>query len=520
MSETAKGRDPLTIVSRPIGGGELTRRALGGALDGWYARPPDSADGWGAHAGKVREEFAGRDWRGALAPAFGSASGRAAERLAGADVVVTTGQQPGLFGGPLYTLHKALTALALADAVERDTGIRTAPVFWAATDDSDYAEAGHVGVVTGGQYVELRATRSDAAEGVSMSATPLGDVGALRESLERACGSAPNPAVLAAVERAYVPRATVGSAYVALLRDLLEPLGISVLDASSPAMRDAAAPLLRAALDDARPIAAAVDSRTREIEAAGLRPQVAQVGDLSLVFETGSDGVRRRVALSDGPRAATEANARQLSPNVLLRPVLERQIVPTVTYVGGPGEIAYFAQASAVAEALHVAVPLVVPRWSGFVIEPEVAHALERLGLTIDDLRDPHAAERGVARRGLAPEIRDSLMRLHDVLQREAEILSSLVGDDESLRRSVGSMRATAEFRVDRLERRLAAAHKRQGDPALRDVRFAQGSLYPGGVPQERVLSYIPLLSRYGDEYTRGVIAAASTLATEIVRGS
>lgn len=518
MTRTVPSADGLTIISRPVAGGELAQRALTGALDRWYARPPDTHDRWRARAREIAAEFAGRDWRAQLAPAF-DARALAAERLARADVVVTTGQQPGLFGGPLYTLHKALTALALADTLERETGVRVAPVFWAATDDSDFAEANHVGVVAGGTYVELRNTRGDVAEGASMSATPLGDVSAARELLERACGSAANADVVDALRRAYDDGATVGDAYLAFLRAVLEPLGMAVLDASHPAVRRAASPVLQRALGNAAAIASAVDARTTAIESAGLAPQVAQVAELSLVFVTGADGVRRRVALADAARVADEGDAEALSPNVLLRPIVERQILPTVTYVGGPGEIAYFAQSTAVADALGIAVPLVVPRWSGMVIEPEVARALERLQLRIEDLRDPHAAERVVARRGLAPEVRDALTRLRETLRREADTLDALVHDDESLRRSVGSMRATAEFRVERLERRLAAAQKQRGSPELRDVRLAQASLFPGGAPQERVLSFVPLLARYGEEYVRGVIDAAATLAMEIVRG-
>lgn len=517
MTRDVLSPDHLTILSRPLGG-EIAKHALTGALDAWYARPPDTAAGWRDHARHLEQEFADRDWRATLAPAF-AARGAAADRLSAATVVVTTGQQPGLFGGPMYTLHKALTALALADVLERDTGIRAAPVFWAATDDADFAEASHVGVVAGGKYVELTAARPGVAQGVSMSAMPLGDVTELRGVLNAACGSAANAAAIEAVNRAYVARATVGNAYLSLLRDLLEPLGIAVLDASDPAVRSAGGALLRRALSNADAVGEALRSRAAAIQASGMSPQVAQVADLSLVFISDEDRVRRRVTLADAARIGRDAASEELSPNVLLRPIMERQILPTVTYVGGPGEIAYFAQSSAAAEALGVAVPLIVPRWSGMVVEPEVARVLQRLGLSIDELRDPHAAERLVARRGLAPDVRAALGRLRETLRRESDALESLVREDESLRRSVGSMRATAEFRVDRLERRLAAAQKKRGSPELHDVRLAQASLYPGGTAQERVLSFVPLLARYGDEYSRGVLAAATAHATEIVRG-
>lgn len=508
----------LQIVSRPVGGGALAQLALTGRIDQWYARPPDTPDGWRALGDALQREFADRDWRAALAPAF-AARGAAAGRLAAADVVVTTGQQPGLFGGPLYTLHKALTALALANAIERETGLRVAPVFWAATDDSDFAEASHAAVVVDGELRELAASRPDVAEGVSMSGVPLGDVSAQRDVLERACGSAASETIIEAVRAAYRADATVGGAYLDLLRALLEPLGIAVLDASHPAVRTAAAPALTRALTEAPRIAEAVATRTSDIDAAGMTAQVAHVPELSLVFTTGTDGVRRRIAIADATRVARDATAERLSPNVLLRPIVERQILPTLTYVGGPGEIAYFAQTSAVAGALGVAVPLVVPRWSGFIVEPEVARALDRLGLEIDDLRDPHAAERRVARGEIPVEARAALQRIRDTLAREAEALAATVRGDAALARSVGSMKAGAEFKLERLERRLAAATKRGGTPRLRDVRLARGSLYPNGTAQERVLAFAPYLARYGGALTDAILAAAGHHASIIVKG-
>lgn len=506
------------IVSRPLAGSALAQLALTGEIDHWYARPPDSPDGWRALGRAVQSEFASHDWRAVLTPAF-QARGVAAARLATADVVVTTGQQPGLFGGPLYTLHKALTALALADAIERETGLRVAPVFWAATDDSDFAEANHAAVVIDGDLRTLEASRPDAADGVSMSAVPLGDVREQLVVLERACGSAASSGVLDALRAAYRPAATVGGAYLEFLRAALEPLGIAVLDASHPAVRIAAGPVLTAALANAPRVADAVEERTAAIDAAGMSPQVAHVRDLSLVFVTGADGVRRRVSIADAARVVADAAPERLSANVLLRPVVERQILPTLTYIGGPGEIAYFAQSSAVAAALGVAVPLVVPRWSGFIVEPQVQRTLERLGLGIDDLRDPHAAERRVARAEIPADARAAIQRIRDTIAREAETIASTVRGDAALERSVGSMKAGVELKLERLERRLAAATKRAGTPRLRDVRLVQASLYPDGTPQERVLSFAPYLARYGGTLTDAILAAAGHHASIIVQG-
>jgi uncharacterized protein YllA (UPF0747 family) len=186
-------------------------------------------------------------WHDALAEAFGNSSGATADRLARVidrkGIVVTTGQQPGLFGGPVYTWSKAVSAVALADAIEAATGLPAAPVFWAGTDDSDFAEAAYTMLArTGGaDRVAIESTRP---EGTRMADVPLPDMSGPLERLAAACGSAADGRVLQYVREAYAAPATVGSAYVTLLRAVLEPMGIAVLDAAHGAVTRAAHPLL------------------------------------------------------------------------------------------------------------------------------------------------------------------------------------------------------------------------------------------------------------------------------------
>ncbi|MEO6778893.1 MAG: bacillithiol biosynthesis BshC, partial [Gemmatimonadaceae bacterium] len=337
-------------------------------------------------------------------PAFG-ASGAALGRLSAAalanGIVVTGGQQPGLFGGPLYVLNKAITLLEMADALAVATGRPVAPVFWAATDDADFAEASHVSVVRRGRLDALSMDAPGVA-GLSMARTPLGDVSALYERLAEASGSAPSAELLNVLRAAYSPDATVGGAYLTLLRSILEPLGIAVLDASHDAVRRAGHETILRALARSASVADALSARSREITSRELRPQVADVRNLSVVFETAEDGTRQRIPISTAAAAAKKDVAAVLGPNVLLRPVMERQILPTVCYVGGAGEVAYFAQVSAVAEVLGVAVPRIVPRWSGTLMESHIEELLNELGATMDDFVDPHAMEGRVAREGLS----------------------------------------------------------------------------------------------------------------------
>jgi bacillithiol biosynthesis cysteine-adding enzyme BshC len=490
----------LRVVTEALGGSTLANAvAAASAPVDWYPPRPRHAAAWRDRMARIGQERPG--WLAALRAAFGT--GAAIDRLertaAAGGVVVTTGQQPGLFGGPIYTWEKALSALALADALERATGVAAAPVFWAATDDADFAEASVTHVAVPGGLDTLRAPDQPAAAGLPMARVPLGDVRPLLERLRRGAGSAANTAAVGAAERAYTaPGATVGGAYLALLRELLEPLGIAVLDASDPAVRRAGAALMRRALVEGAAIDEALADRERALTRAGHPLQVAPVADLTLVFETAPDGTKQRVPRSRATAVAAGASDDALGPNVLLRPVLERSVLPTVAYVAGPGELAYFAQVSAVAAALGVEPPLAVPRWSATIVEPHVRRLLDRLGLDADALRDPHAAETRLARAAMPAPLRDALGAARRVAADAVRAIAAAPGSDALPPTVVDGAATVVGARLARLERRYTAQFKRRETELMRDVSTARAALWPLGSRQERALNFIPLLARHG----------------------
>lgn len=486
------------VVTEPIAGNPLAIAAAEGRVPAsWYEVRAPNAEAWRARLEAVRAHPP-KDWLSVLSPALG-ASGVAAERLAavtgGRGVVITTGQQPGLFGGPVYTLSKALSALALADELQEITGIPVAPIFWAATDDADFKEASSTAIaVTGG--AQLLHIEHSQPLGRSMADMLLGDVSAELDALARSAGSTIDQVPLELLKKSYTARATIGSAYVTFLRALFEPLGIAVLDAAHSATRDAARPVLAGALEKAREISQAIAVRNREIEAAGYKQQVQEVAGLSLVFSAKASE-RKRVPISAAGKVSATAD---LGPNVLLRPVVERAILPTATYVGGPAEIAYFAQVAPIADVLGVPRPAIVPRWSCTIIEPHVERILEKLYLLPEDMRDPHEVERRVARSRLPKPVMAELSATRALLNERLDALTEAVEREHApIPASVtGGLRANLMRRLDRFERRLIAAAKREDAEVMQEIATARGSLFPFGTPQERILNFVPFLARYG----------------------
>ena len=505
------------VISQPIATNALATEAIAGtARPEWYEQVPRGAAAWSERIDAVRSESP-RDWLTRLAPAF-EASGKARARLeASADgrgVVVTTGQQPGLFGGPMYTLSKALTALAVADALQQASGVPVAPVFWAATDDTDFKEASSTVVSVPGGAQLLRIDHVGAL-GPPMSAMPLGDVSVQLDALRKAAGSTIDTRPLELLEEFYREGQTIGSSFVGLLRALFEPLGIAVIDASHAATRAAAKTVLAGALTSAGDIAERVAERNRELEQAGFTPQVQDVPGLSLVF-TMTSGARRRVPIK---AAAKQSVTDDMGPNVLLRPVVERAILPTATYIGGPAEIAYFAQIAPIADVLGVPRPTIVPRWSCTIIEPHVDKILEKLYLLPEDLRDPHEAESRIARSRLPKQVLEELNTTRGFLDERLDALSEAVTATEApvTPAITGGLRANLLRRLDRFERRMIAASKRRHADLMTEIGTARGSLYPLGKPQERALNFVPLLARYGEGLREDMLDAAREHAAGLV---
>ena len=506
------------VITRALGGSGLTELAIRGDGAGFFPERPRTVEAWRARMDDVRRQ-APTDWLKVLRPALGpdAAAMRRLERVAReGGVVVTTGQQPGLFGGPMYTWSKAISALALADVLEESTGIPTAPVFWGATDDADFAEASVTYVATRAGVRQLRLP-APTRPGATMADTPLGDVGALLDELATAAGSAAYDAPLAAARAAYTESETVGEAYLSLVRQVLAPLGIPVLDASHPSIEAASRPLLGLALRKAAQLDTALRDREVALRAAGYEPQVHHVRDLTPVFEY-ADGTKRRIPSSRASEVAEKRGLR-LGPNVLLRPIVERAMLPTVAYAAGPGELAYFAQVAALASTLEAPAPLAVPRWSATIVEPYVDRILARYGLSIDELRDPQGVLKRLVAQRLPVAITGSLAEMRLAIHRAVDALRAALEGERPLveRRVVEGAEGQLMHRVDRLERRVLAAAKRRESAIAADIDTAHAALYPLGRPQERMLNFIPILAREGPTLLEAMRRAAAAHAAALV---
>ncbi len=478
----------------------------------------------------------------------GSHAGAAAKNLESLSrpgaVAVVTGQQVGLFGGPLLTLYKALTAIRLA-ADLRDAGCPAAPVFWLASQDHDLEEVNQAWLTDG----EGEARRIQAALPASANGQPVGEI-AFGEELEAALSEwealaapATSPAAdaataarppLARLREAYHPGATFASAFAAALAEWFRPWGLLVLDPLAPGWAALAQPLYLAAFDAAAGLRAALAERDREIETRGYHVQVTQGDTASLLFlqdETHARRLLRRPAPGHGDRwlwgdepiAATELRRRleacpqRVSPAALLRPLLQDALLPVLAQVSGPAETAYLAQTAALSPLLGIPAPIPWPRASLTFTDARARRLLERYQLCLEDLFHQPAAEL-LARASLNPELETSLERLQTGLQAGLEdLLLQLERHDPTLLDAARTAAAKIRHQSDQLAGRVARSIARRNEELRRHAAHLAGWLTPRGQPQERVLNSAAVLARFPHFLERAYEAITPLAADHLV---
>jgi len=421
-------------------------------------------------------------------------------------VAIVTGQQVGLFSGPAYTIYKALTAVKLARSLA-DRGIQAVPVFWLATEDHDFAEVNHCWIFDAEHHpLKLEKPHSPASSQpvgqYVLTAPPLAE---LRTAL---AGFPFGDEVSALVEKTYLPGRTMGEAFGALLKRLLAQYGLLHIDPMAPAIRQLAAPAIRAALNAAPDLTAAVLERNRDLEAAGYHAQVHVEEQTSFVFllENGRRYTLRRYGRDyqqNGRRFTTEElmdRADQLSPNALLRPVVQDSMLPTLAYIGGPAELAYLAQSQVIYRAILGRMPAAMHRAGFTLIDHRAAKLMARYGLTLADCTHGEEAVRDrIAARLIPPALSGSLAQTKTSVEQALDHLArDLAEFDASLAAALGTSRSKMIYQLAKMERKIGRETMARDARVGRDAAFISNLVYPQRHLQERLYSILPFLAKHG----------------------
>lgn len=443
------------------------------------------------------------------------------ERFKSGASVVVTGQQVGLFGGPLYSLLKALTAIKLASEQTR-AGIDTVPIFWLATEDHDIEEVRFAKVLSRDhQLLKLQLLVKD--EGKRAGEVELGTaVRALITQMREHLGESE---LLALVERCYGPGKDFGDAFAELFAHLFSEYGLILIDNRDPRLHAIAAPIFMKAAAHAKPLNSALRQRDQELAAAGFHAQVHIEESSTLLFHHQAEK-RMAVKIANGRFKAgqREWNAEELakeaerapqdfSANALLRPVVQDYLLPTTAYVGGAAEIAYFAQSEVLYRELLGRVTPVLPRASMTLVEPAVSRLLEKFGLTASDVLVPaKELHERIAEQRLPAAVRRKAQEVSQSAEAELDSLAAAAeAVDPTLRGAADNAARKVRYQIKRLRERTARAYLRRQGELDRQLRRISDSLYPHDSLQERELSGIYFLCRHGKTVLERVYEAIDT---------
>ncbi len=482
----------------------------------FYPRPP-AAPAWFVDEARginydVQRRAAVADILARQNRAFGSSEKTLAdiERLRQGACALVTGQQVALFGGPLFSVLKAVTAVRIAAEVSR-RGVDCVPVFWLATEDHDHAEVDHV--VLPGSDGELRklVTPLEANEHAPISQARLG--GAIEAVVAEAADLLGDTAAMDDLRAAYASGAGMGEAFARLFARWFREAGVILLDASDPALHAVAAPIYSEAARRSRELTSALLDRGRALHDGGFHEQVKVTPSSTLLFALHGGG-RTPVHQNNGRftlgneklgeaelLARIQAEPQRFSANVLLRPVVQDYLLPTLAYVGGPSEVAYFAQAAVIYEQLLGRVTPILPRFSATLVEPHIKRLLERYKLEVKDaFAGPEHLRQLLAERTLPADLQqnfDSASAAQE--QSMAAISVSLDRLDHTLVDAAKRAGAKMRYQLHRLRTRAANAELRRSDVLARHAGLLSSALYPHDSLQERVLGGAYFLSRYPD---------------------
>jgi bacillithiol synthase len=493
----------------------------------YFAGNPASADAWSAAIARRQDPagvrhvppeltrvIAAQQARRGAPPAARAAAGRLADPRT---VVVITGQQAGLFGGPLFTVLKALTTMKLASRVSREHGVPVVPVFWIDAEDHDWDEVRGCTVLDAGfKPASVRLGELAGAGELPIGRLTLDDqihqaVAALAEALPETEFRAP---LLDQIRAAYRPGHTMADAFGRWIESQLGPSGLVVFDSSDPAAKPLARGVFSRELSHPGRTAALASHAGQLLVGRGYHAQVTpHDGAVSLFYLNGGreslrfSGAQAVVGTRETTLAALVDEAdrapEHFSPNVLLRPIVQDTIFPTICYVAGPNELAYLGQLREVYAHFDVPMPLMYQRASATLVDSATLRFLTKYELPLEALQpQDEAALNKLLHEQLPPTVEHALAQAAKTIEDHmAQVAVAVPQIDPTLVGTVQSTLGRMQHDLHTLHNKVIQAAKRRDETLRRQFQHAQALTFPAGHPQERVIGGVWFANRYGPAF-------------------
>jgi bacillithiol biosynthesis cysteine-adding enzyme BshC len=443
------------------------------------------------------------------------ASREAAARLADPVTrVVITGQQAGLFGGPLFTLLKAITTMKLAAEVSREHRVPVVPVFWIDAEDHDWPEVSGCTVLdTEIAPATVRLEDLPGAGSLPIARLTLND--AAQTALDQLNTALPDtefkPEIMTALRAAYVPGRSMAAAFGVWLEHVLGPHGLVVYDSSDPASKPLARDVFVKEISQPGQTARIAAKAGAALVAKGYHAQATLPDGTVSLFHLNEERapiriegktavVGERTMTLDELSDETRNHPEHFSPNVLLRPLVQDTVFPTICYVAGPNELAYLGQLKDVYAHFGIPMPLFYQRGTATLADSATLRFLSKYDLPITALRArDESALNQLLESQLPPTVEQALTSISSLVDEQMAAVAAAVPQiDSTLEGAVKSTLGKMQHEVQALHNKVIHAAKRKDDTLRRQFQRAQALTFPQGHPQEREIGFVWFLNRYG----------------------
>jgi bacillithiol biosynthesis cysteine-adding enzyme BshC len=429
-------------------------------------------------------------------------------------VVIITGQQAGLFGGPLFTLLKAITAVKLAQQIQRAHGVQVVPVFWIDAEDHDWPEVNHCTLLDAA--VEPRTvTLPDLAGAGDLPIGRLVLDDAVLPAIDALARVLPETEfrepLIESIRRAYRPGAGMAEAFGTWLEAVLGDQGLVVFDASDPAAKPIAREIFKRELSEPGHTARLADEAGQALVAAGYHSQVTPHDGAVALFYLNDRREPIRVAdgrVTVGQRETTlpalveeaERESHHFSPNVLLRPLVQDTLFPTICYVAGPNELAYLAQLKNIYARFNVPMPLMYQRATATIGDSATLRFLTKYEVPLEELQQPDESRLNqLLQDQLPPTVEQAITSVTAAIEeRMAKVATAVPQIDPTLEGAVQSTLGRMQHDLKTLQNKVIQAAKRKDETLRRQFRHAQALTFPHGHPQEREIGFVWFMNRFG----------------------
>jgi bacillithiol biosynthesis cysteine-adding enzyme BshC len=437
-----------------------------------------------------------------------------ARKLAdGRTVAILTGQQAGLFGGPLFTLLKALTALKLADQVARDHDVPTVAIFWIDAEDHDWDEVRACSVFDAALSPHAVALPPRHADHAPVATIQLdSSITRALDELEQVLPPTEfRDGIMADLRGIYVEGRGMADAFGRWLERVLGDHGLVVYDASDVTSKPIARSVFVSELSQPGETAKLAAAAGAHLVARGYHSQVHTHDDGLALFHL--EGGRRAIRHQEGtfvigdrrvaPHALVEEASAQpasFSPNVLLRPIVQDTLFPTVCYVAGPNELAYLGQLRGVYERFGIPMPLMYPRGSATLLDSAAMRFLARYNLPLEALQpQDESALNQLLQSQIPPAVEASFSSaLRSIESSMQSVIDTIPALDPTLEGAARSTLGRMQHDLQTLHGKMVQAAKRRDETLRRQYMRTRALAFPGGHAQERTIGFVSFLNQYG----------------------